>query len=229
MVPHAGWKYSGKLAAKVFGRIEFPRQIIIVSPKHSRGGADWAVAPHQTWSFPGGSVPSDIDLAKRLAEGVTGLELDAGAHALEHSIEVQLPLLARLAPESKVVGITIHGGDLAALEKFAGELAEILRDLPIRPLLVISTDMNHFADEQETRRVDRMALDAIETLDPANLFKTVTDNQISMCGALPAVLVMETLRRLDSLNRFESVGYATSGEVSGDTNRVVGYAGMLFS
>ena len=227
MVPHAGWIYSGKLAAEVFSRIEFPRQVIIVSPKHNPGGADWAVAPHQTWSFPGGTVPSDPDLAGKLAEGVGGLELDAGAHALEHSIEVHLPLLARLAPESKVVGMAIHGGDLSALEKFAGELAEVLGDLPSRPLLIISSDMNHFADEQETRRVDRMALDAMETLDPAKLFKTVIDNRISMCGVLPAVLVMETLRRLDSLTRFESVGYATSAEVSGDTNRVVGYAGML--
>ena len=227
MVPHAGWIYSGKLAAEVFSRIEFPRQIIIVSPKHNPGGADWAVAPHQTWSFPGGNVPSDPDLAKKLAAGVAGLELDAGAHALEHSIEVQLPLLARLAPESKVVGIAIHGGDLSALEKFAGELAGVLEDLPSRPLLVISSDMNHFADEQETQRVDRMALDAMETLDPAQLFKTVIDNRISMCGVLPAVLVMETLRRLDSLTRFESVGYATSAKASGDTDRVVGYAGML--
>ena len=227
MVPHAGWIYSGRLAAEVFSRIEFPRQIIIVSPKHNRGGADWAVAPHQTWAFPGGNVPSDPDLARKVAEGVTGLELDAGAHALEHSIEVQLPLLARLAPESKVVGIAIQGGDLSALEKFADELADVLRGLPSRPLLVISSDMNHFADEQETRRVDRTALDAMETLDPAKLFKTVIDNRISMCGVLPAVLAMETLRRLDSLTRFESVGYATSAEVSGDENRVVGYAGML--
>jgi AmmeMemoRadiSam system radical SAM enzyme/AmmeMemoRadiSam system protein B/AmmeMemoRadiSam system protein A len=227
MVPHAGWIYSGKLAAEVFSRIEFPRQVIIVSPKHNRGGADWAVAPHQTWSFPGGTVPSDPDLAGKLAEGVSGLELDAGAHALEHSIEVQLPLLARLAPGSKVVGMAIHGGDLPALEKFAGELADVLKSLPSLPLLVISSDMNHFADEQETRRVDRMALDAMETLAPARLFKTVIDNRISMCGVLPAVLVMETLRRLDSLTRFESVGYATSAEASGDTNRVVGYAGML--
>ena len=107
-------------------------------------------------------------------------------------------------------------------------MADVLAGLPNRPLLVISSDMNHYADEQETQRVDRAALDAMETLDPAELFKTVIDNRISMCGVLPAVLVMETLRRLDSLTRFESVGYATSAKVSGDPNRVVGYAGMLF-
>ena len=89
--------------------------------------------------------------------------------------------------------------------------------------------MNHYADDHTTRRVDRMALDALESLDPARLLETVRKNRISMCGIVPAVLVMETLKRLDRLNRIESVGYATSAEASGDTSRVVGYAGALFA
>jgi AmmeMemoRadiSam system protein B len=88
--------------------------------------------------------------------------------------------------------------------------------------------MNHFADDVETRRVDRMALDAIETLDPARVYETVRANHISMCGAGPCVIVMETLRQLGCLHRCESVGYTTSAEASGDTDRVVGYAGLLF-
>jgi AmmeMemoRadiSam system protein B len=108
-------------------------------------------------------------------------------------------------------------------------MAGLLADMPERPLLVVSTDMNHYADEETTRRVDRMALDALETLDPAKLFNTVRRNRISMCGIVPAVLVMETLKRLDGLNRIESVGYATSAEASGDTSRVVGYAGVLLA
>ncbi|MFH1267088.1 MAG: AmmeMemoRadiSam system protein B [Planctomycetota bacterium] len=229
MVPHAGWIFSGRLAAEVLSRVRIPEQVIVVSPKHNRAGADWAVAPHETWSLPGGDVPSDPELARQLAEAVTGLELDAAAHAQEHAIEVQLPFLARLAPQTRVVGIAIQGGDLAGLKRFAEEMAGVLRAMPNRPLLVISTDMNHYAGDAETRRLDRIALERIESLDPAGLFETVMENGISMCGVRAAVLVMETLRRLDSLGRCEPVGYATSADASGDTNRVVGYAGMLFA
>ena len=117
---------------------------------------------------------------------------------------------------------------MRALTKAAEQLAGLLGKMSKLPLLVISTDMNHFADDDTTRRLDRLVLDAVESLDPARLYQTVTDNRISMCGMLPAVLVMETLRRLDLLTECQPVGYATSAEVSGDTQRVVGYAGMLF-
>ncbi|NLX99546.1 MAG: AmmeMemoRadiSam system radical SAM enzyme [Rhodopirellula sp.] len=229
LVPHAGWIYSGRLAAQTLARIEIPERIIIVCPKHTRLGADWAVAPHRLWSLPGVGVESDPELARQLADAVTGLELDAAAHQSEHAIEVQLPLLARLAPKSRVVGIAIHGGDLAALARFADEMAGVLAELPERPLLVISSDMNHYAPDDATRKIDRVALDALETLDPAKLYEAVTREKISMCGVLPAVLVMQTLKRLDALNRCEPIGYATSADASGDRDRVVGYAGMLFA
>ena len=105
----------------------------------------------------------------------------------------------------------------------------MLRSLPEQPLLVVSTDMNHYAGDADTRRLDRMALDCIQRLRPDQLYETVTENRISMCGMAPAVLVMETLKRLARLNRCEPVGYATSADASGDTSRVVGYAGMLFA
>jgi len=227
MVPHAGWVYSGKLAAEVLSRVEIPERVIVLAPKHRPGGSEWAVAPHATWSLPGGDVESDPELAQRLAEGISGLELDATAHAREHSIEVQLPILARLAPGARVIGITIGGGELAGLLEFGRQMAAILRDDEPRPLLVISSDMNHFAAEEKTRRIDRVALDAMETLDPERLYHTVRDERISMCGMFPAVIVMETLRTWGVLSKFELVGYSTSAESSGDTGRVVGYAGVL--
>lgn len=227
MVPHAGWVYSGRLAAKVFSRVKIPGQVIILCPNHRPGGAEWAVAPHGTWCLPGRRVESDPDLARQLAETVSGLELDGAAHREEHAVEVQLPLLARLAPHARVVGITVGGGELSGLLRFAEQMAGLLREMSPRPLLVISSDMNHFADETETRRLDRLALDAMETLDPARLYETVRRHRISMCGMSPAVIVMETLRQLGQLNRCQLVGYTTSAESSGDTSRVVGYAGML--
>jgi AmmeMemoRadiSam system radical SAM enzyme/AmmeMemoRadiSam system protein B/AmmeMemoRadiSam system protein A len=227
MVPHAGWKYSGRLATEVFSRVKIPEQVIVLCPKHRAGGTDWAVAPHRTWSLPGREVESDPELARQLAEAITDLELDAVAHRQEHAVEVHLPLIARLAPHARVVGITIGGGELTGLQRFGQQMAEVLRNSRPRPLLVISSDMNHFADQPETRRLDRLALDAMESLDPKRLYETVRENRISMCGMAPAVIVMETLRQWDCLSRCESVGYTTSAEASGETNRVVGYAGML--
>ncbi|MGA2798552.1 MAG: AmmeMemoRadiSam system protein B [Thermoguttaceae bacterium] len=229
MVPHAGWKYSGRLAARVWQRLQIPRQVIIFCPRHNLTGSQWAVAPHRRWLFPGGQLDCDPELAVRLSQAVDHLELDASAHRHEHAIEVQLPILARLAPQVQVVGITIGGGDnLPALQRFASQLAGVLSDLEERPLLVISSDMNHFASDSENRILDRIALDAIETLDPAHVFETVRLHGISMCGMHSCVIVMETLRKLGSLRRCELVGYATSADAEGPRNRVVGYAGMLF-
>ncbi len=132
-----------------------------------------------------------------------------------------------MAPDARVLGIAVTGGELSGLLRFGQELAGVLGELDARPLLVISTDMNHFADESETRRLDRLALDALETLDPERLYETVRDNRISMCGVTATIVAMETLRQWGSLSRCEAVGYTTSAEASGDTSRVVGYAGML--
>ena len=229
MLPHAGLQFSGRLAAAVLKRLQIPRTVIVIGPKHTPHGMDWAVAPHQTWSFPGGSLESDFMLARRLHEAIPGLEMDAAAHQSEHAIEVELPLLARLAPESRVVGIAIGSGDLESCRRFAAGLANVLKEREDRPLLLISSDMNHFATDTENRRLDAIALDALDRLDPAGVYETVTENQISMCGLLPAVIILETLRLLGGVTKTERVGYATSADVSGDKSRVVGYAGMLFA
>ena len=229
MVPHAGLIYSGRLAAATFRRVEIPETVIILAPKHTRLGVEWAVAPHAAWSLPGCTVKSDRALAERLVASVPGLQLDAAAHQQEHSIEVQLPLLARLAPDARVVGIAVGAADWARCRQFAAGLAEAIRGMNPRPLLVASTDLNHFASDAENRRLDEIALQSLETLDPANVYETVVSRyHISMCGVRPTVIVMETLRQLGLLTKCERVGYATSAEVSGDSSRVVGYAGMLF-
>jgi AmmeMemoRadiSam system radical SAM enzyme/AmmeMemoRadiSam system protein B/AmmeMemoRadiSam system protein A len=229
MLPHAGLAFSGRLAAQVLKRLRLPSTIIVIGPKHTPYGMDWAVAPHQTWAFPGGAIESDFMLARRLCEAIPGLEMDASAHQREHAIEVELPLLARLAPESRVIGLAIGAGDLQGCHRFAEGLANVMKDRDDRPLLLISSDMNHFAPDAENRRLDAIALDAIERLDPTSLYETVTQHHISMCGLLPAVIVMETLKLLGGLTRAERVGYATSADVTGDTSRVVGYAGVLLA
>ncbi|HZN35614.1 MAG TPA: AmmeMemoRadiSam system radical SAM enzyme [Pirellulaceae bacterium] len=227
MVPHAGLIYSGRIAAQTLARVEIPKTVIVIGPKHTPHGVEWAVAPHATWSIPGATLASDPELARQLCEAIPGWQLDAAAHAQEHAIEVELPFLARLAPQAKVVGVALGTADFARCLQFAAGLAAVLRTLPAPPLLVISSDMNHFASDEENRRLDEIALAAMETLDPQRLYQTVTGRHISMCGLVPAVVVMQALRELNQLGRTQRVAYATSADTSGDQSRVVGYAGML--
>jgi AmmeMemoRadiSam system protein B/AmmeMemoRadiSam system protein A len=228
MVPHAGLEYSGRIAAAVFRRVEIPDVVIVFGPRHTRAGVEWAVAPHDAWSIPGATIASDPALAQELAAAIPDLHLDALAHQREHSIEVQLPFLARLAPQTRVVGITLGAGSLERCRLFASGLAEVLRRQVNQPLLVISSDLNHYSSDTENRRLDALALAALEGLDPATVFDTMAQHKISMCGLLPAVVVLETLRQMGTLRTAQRVAYATSADVSGDTTRVVGYAGMLF-
>src|SRR5205807_2318572 len=123
--------------------------------------------------------------------------MDATAHQREHAIEVELPFLARLAPKARVVGIALGGGaDWTGACRFAEGLVEVIRKMPEPPLLLISSDMNHFATDAENRRLDAIALEALERLDPEQALRTIQEQSISMCGVFPAVIVMETLRRL---------------------------------
>lgn len=170
-----------------------------------------------------------MDLAQKLAEQIPGLEQDAAAHRKEHAIEVELPLIKRLSPKARVVGIAIGGGNMKRCEQFAEGLAQVIQELDEAPLLLISSDMNHFATDAENRRLDELALEKIAALDPEGLLETVNEQHISMCGVLPAVIVMKTLQKIGNLSRIERVGYATSGDVTGDRSRVVGYAGLLMN
>jgi AmmeMemoRadiSam system protein B/AmmeMemoRadiSam system protein A len=228
LVPHAGWMYSGQLAASVFSRIIIPPDVIMFCPKHRAQGARWAVAPHGRWLIPGGHVAANPDLAFRLAGSIDGLELDAAAHRQEHAIEVELPFLAHLAPKVRVTGVVVGESSLAELLRFGDALAGVIQHMQPRPLLVISSDMNHFADDVKTRRLDRLAMDAIATLDPEHIYATVQQHGISMCGVAACVVVLAALHRLDNLHRCETVSYATSADAKGPADRVVGYAGMLF-
>lgn len=229
MVPHAGLPFSGRIAADVMARIDFPKRIIVIGPKHTRSGVDWAVAPHDTWHVPGIEISNDTEMATRLVENIEHLQLDAAAHHSEHAIEVELPLLHHFAPKSKVVGIAIGSGNLAACHDFASGLARTIVDTAGDVIVLISSDMNHFASDAETRRLDEIALRAIEQLNPDEVFRTVRENEISMCGLLPAVITLRCLNQIEPLTKALRVSYATSADVTGEKGRVVGYAGMLFA
>ena len=229
MVPHAGLQFSGRVAADVWRRIEVPGRVLIIGPKHTPDGADWAVAPHDHWQFsPTAEISGDSEMAFELAERIPGMELDSRAHAREHGIEVQLPLMYRFCPQTKLAAIAMHGGTLADYDAVSTELAAWIKQQEDPPLLVVSSDMNHFADDVENRRRDRLALDALATGDGAELLRVCREENISMCGQVPAAIVLMVMRKLGRSAKGEEIAYATSAEFGGGKDRVVGYAGVIW-
>ena len=159
MVPHAGLVYSGQLAASVFNRLKIPGLVIVLGPEaHAARGSNWAVSPHDAWSIPGATIPSDPDLARALAEAIPGLQLDAAAHRQSTRSRSSCRSWPGSRPATRVVGLAIGGGDWEHCRRFAHGLAEVIRGLPEPPLLLISSDMNHFATDRENRRLDEIAL-----------------------------------------------------------------------
>ncbi len=228
MIPHAGWVYSGELAYRTLAETTIPSSVLILAPKHRSEGAPWALSPSRAWDFGEGQLENDMRLTREIAEAVPQFRLDARAHQREHAIEVILPMLARLAPGVKVAGGVIGFGREDDLFDGARRFAGYYAGLKDPPLLIISSDMNHYENQQRTEILDRKALDALETLDPRRLCSVVAENRITMCGVHPAAFVLEALKRAGRLASCRMVGHTTSAAASGDTAHVVGYAGYLF-
>ncbi len=174
-------------------------------------------------------MPVDAELADALAESDAGFTRDTAAHVREHSIEVVLPFLQEYTPDLSIVPVAVAEPHPQSLRDASQALADTLRRMAAagrRVAMVVSSDMSHYVTHADAARLDRMALARIEALDPVGLYATVRDRGISMCGVLPATLGLFAALALGAQTA-RVVAYATSGEVSGDMQRVVGYAGVL--
>jgi len=226
VVPHAAWQYSGRVAGEVYGRVSLPRLAVVLGPNHTGLGPPGSVMARGRWALPGGDVPVCEELARAILAESLELAEDELAHAREHAIEVQLPFLRRLQPEIAFAPITLMRRDLGFCRAVGGAVARALGSIGEPVLLVCSTDLNHYESQAVSNRKDRRAIDAILSLEPGRLHSTVREHRISMCGVAPAVAMLAALSELGSA-RAELVRYETSGDVSGDYDRVVGYAGLI--
>lgn len=230
LLPHAGWIFCGGIIAKTVAQVEVPDRVVVIGPKHTRLGANWSVSGDTVWQLPGGDVAVDTEGVSFLSERVPGLVVEREAHRQEHGVEVLLPFLRQANPSVRIVPIAIGAADPESLRPLAVALAawrNQARDPQGRaPLLIISSDMNHFANEEENRRRDQLAIDRLTAADSKGLFETCRTNDISMCGLRPAVAVLDALNE-ERTAEVEITAYDTSARVSGDTSRVVGYAGAI--
>jgi AmmeMemoRadiSam system protein B len=226
IAPHAGYMYSGHVAGAVFARVEVPRRCIVMCPNHTGMGRALAILSEGAWETPLGEVPIDTGLAMALKQRFAALHEDSAAHRAEHAAEVELPFLQLRQPELTFVPIALGTGQFEPLEQLGKALADVVSTQKDPILIVASSDMNHYESDAVTRVKDHRAIERILTLDPRGLYDVVTQQDISMCGFGPAVAMLTAARQLGAKSA-ELVKYATSGDVSGDLDQVVGYAGVV--
>jgi len=225
--PHAGYRYSGPVAAHAYRALwegRLPELVVIVGPNHHMLGAPLAIPAARLWWTPLGLSTIDRDAAVALGNACSALAVDDGAHSLEHSVEVQVPFLQyTLGDNCRLLPIVMYEQDLAPCRELGQAIANVLRGRSA--VIVASSDFTHYETHASTVRRDRWALRAIEELDAEGLARAIERHRVTMCGAGPVVVAITAGRALGA-TRGRTLRYATSGEVSGDYSQVVGYAAL---
>ena len=227
VVPHAGYMYSGAIAGATFARVAVPDCVVILGPNHTGLGLRRALWSRGAWRVPVADLPIAEDLADALGREAL-LEHDAAAHLREHSIEVELPFLARRRSDVHIVPVCLALHDLAECREIGLGIARAVRNSGREVLLVASTDMSHYVSAETARTRDELALARLLALDADGLYQTVVEHDISMCGFVPTCVALIAAQELGAVSA-ELVRYGNSGETSGDFERVVGYAGVVIA
>ena len=230
-------RLAGVIGATL-AHVRLPRTVFLPCPNHTGLGTPLSVWPAGAWQTPLGPVPVDGEMARLLCEADEDFSADVMGHVREHSIEVLLPFLQVCAGDAPlhVVPVCVGTGQAPVLHTAGQRLAQVLERCRVRdgrrPLLLVSSDMNHYEDQQTTLRKDDLALEAALRGDADALLATVAREGISMCGAAPLALAFYALRTWapGAAVRATLVMHETSAAVSHDTEHVVGYAGLrIFS
>ncbi len=225
--PHAGYMYSGSVAGEVYGRLSPKDTYIVLGPNHTGYGKRFALC-RDVWQTPLGKVNIDEGLASCVLKRTGLIVEDRTAHVFEHSIEVQLPFIQRTAPNAKILPIVLGQGKFTELEDIANSIAHAVKNIGTDAVIIASSDMSHYLSRKIAKEKDGLAIDTVLNLDAKGLFKVVKENDISMCGYVPAV-VMLMVAKIMGAEKSELIKYSDSGEITGDINEVVGYAGIIVS
>jgi hypothetical protein len=220
VVPHAGYVYSGSVAADVYASIEGAQTFVLLGPNHYAAGSVVAVS-EEAWDTPLGTVETDHKLIRRL-NGI--VDIDETAHLQEHSIEVQVPFLQYFFKDFKIVPIALGMQDYDTVKEVAAELIRALDGYGRSTVVVASSDFTHYEDADVAKRKDATLIGDIERLDVPALYDDIYRLNATCCGYGPiAATLMTCVAR--GAKKSELIRYATSGDVTGD-RQVVGYAGM---
>jgi len=228
--PHAGYMFSGPVAAHAYYRLALdgrPDTVVIFGPNHTGYGSALAVTNEGSWRTPLGDVEIDTETANRIVKESHVVDIDDSAHSFEHSIEVQLPFLQFLyGSQFRFVPICFLMQDLLSAREVGQAVGKVLTGK--NAVVIASSDMTHYESQQRASTHDGLALRAVEAMDEAKLFSVVETHGISACGVGPiaaAITVAKTMGGKEA----KLLCYKTSGDVVGDYSSVVGYAAAYFT
>ncbi len=232
VVPHAGYMYSGGVAAHAYALVRQQKydRVVVISPSHIDAFEFSAVYDGDAYATPLGAVPVDKAFAVRLTRSGPGLQLSGRGHETrgergEHALEVQLPFLQRALGDFRLVPIVMGDQRYEASRALGTALAKAIEGS--RTLIVASSDLSHFHRYEDAVRLDRRVLKAIEEWDYFTMARNFEQNIWEACGGGPIVAAMIAAERLGA-RQVRVLKYANSGDVTGDRNQVVGYAAVAF-
>ncbi|EZQ03169.1 hypothetical protein CM19_10090 [Candidatus Acidianus copahuensis] len=230
VVPHAGYIYSGPVAAHSFYYLAEegkPDVVIVIGPNHTGLGSYVSIWPKGEWETPLGNAKIDEGLAMELVKDGEVIDIDEKAHMYEHSIEVQIPFLQYLFQDVKIIPIVVMLQTPDIAEFLAEAIYRLMKrhqDLDI--VVLSSSDMNHYDPYDITYKKDEMAIQKIQQLDYKGLYDVVENKDVTMCGYVPVMVSMILARKLSK--KAYILKHATSGDTSGDKSSVVGYLAARF-
>lgn len=222
IVPHAGYIYSGKIAASGYRNLlesgEAARPIILLGPNHRGFPYDPVTDSALEWKFPNGNLSLNRSLIASVDK--ENVKTDHYAHALEHSLEVQGPIIVRKVPNFGILPIIIGDQSFSSILRLYKDLSEILPDT----VIIATSDLSHYIPEKTARKIDEKIISSIETLDIKALYSLV-DSGATPCGYGPAAFLM--LYSAENGFKLEHVSYGTSADTTGDSESVVGYTAIV--
>ena len=230
IAPHAGYTYSGPVAAKVYASAKVGDSVVMIGPNHRAGGGapSLAITSYGEWETPLGNVAVDSALASYIMAETPLLENAPWAHELEHSLEVQVPLLLKFCGKIKIVPILASHIPDDFIKTVADGINLGIKKSGKSVTVVASTDFSHYVSQETAKELDGEAIDRILDLDSLGLLKVVREKRISMCGVTSVAVVIEVCKAMGA-TKAKLIDYQTSGDITGDYSNVVGYGGFLIS
>ena len=226
--PHAGYMYSGPVAANGFYKIALdgkPNTIIVLGPNHQGFGENVSIMVEGSWKTPLGELEIDTDIAENILKNSKIIKNDKKAHQYEHSIEVQLPFIQYIfGRDIKFVPICMTRQDINTDIEIAQSICSSVVDKNI--LIIASSDLTHYEPQEYAESVDKQAINAILEFNPKKLYDMIYHQNLTMCGPGPITVMLIVCETLGA-KKAELLKYATSGDVSGRYDQVVGYASII--
>lgn len=227
VLPHAGYVYSGQVAALTLASVNIKNKIIILGPNHTGYGTNFSIVSKGCWQTPMGEVKIAEELAKKILSSCKFLTEDSLAHQYEHSIEVELPILQYFKKDFEIVPIAILSNETSLLKELGVAIADSIKELGLKnsAMIIASSDMTHYEPQSSAEKKDKIAIQSILDLDEDSLMRNIKELGITMCGYAPVIAMLAAAKHLGAKSA-NLVKYATSGDTTQDKTSVVGYAGI---